>query len=30
LKQGAFSKYVSTIKQSNSLGASSPIMMMGQ
>ncbi len=29
LKQGAFSKYVSTIKQSNSLGASSPIMMAG-
>jgi SPX domain protein involved in polyphosphate accumulation len=27
LKQTAFSKYVSTIKQSNSLGASSPIMM---
>lgn len=30
LKQGAFSKYVSTIKQSNSLGSSSPIMMAGQ
>jgi SPX domain protein involved in polyphosphate accumulation len=30
LKQGAFSKYVSTIKQSNSLGATSPIMMAGQ
>lgn len=27
LKQGAFSKYVSTIEQSNSLGASSPVMM---
>ncbi|MCF7956331.1 MAG: polyphosphate polymerase domain-containing protein [Phycisphaerae bacterium] len=30
LKQSAFSKYVSTIEQSNSLGASSPIMMMRQ
>lgn len=28
LKLGAFSKYVSTIEQSNSLGASSPVMMM--
>jgi len=30
LKQGAFSKIVSTVKQSSELGASSPIMMMRQ
>lgn len=29
LKQGAFSKYVSTVKQSNSLGASSPVIVGG-
>jgi SPX domain protein involved in polyphosphate accumulation len=30
LKQSAFSKIVSTVKQSNALGATSPIKMMGQ
>lgn len=29
LKQGAFSKYVSTLKQSNSFGSSSPTIMAG-